>query len=154
MEIPAYDLENPEANILRDLPLAGTPLRGLVVRGEFCLLAYVGVPEEHWLADMDELEFPCHFGINFRGLGDGRMRPQGWYWYGWDYGHCTDLLLPHPVLDVVLPAFPGARARSVAEVEEDVLDAALSLWHALEEAQAVAKDSLRAQVRSSGSASD
>lgn len=137
MRIPAFNSTDLRANILQDMQLAGTPFRGLVVRGEFSLLAYVGVPRSHWLADMVELEFDCHFGVTFRGHGDGGLRPADWYWYGWDYAHYTDRLLPNPRMSDFHG--PGSRTRSVEEVVEDLLDVALPLFRALQQAEASTK---------------
>lgn len=56
----------------------------------FCV--YIGVPIDHPLAgyDYDNLPVDCHGGLTFSGKGDGKYRPEGYYWYGWDYGHSGD----------------------------------------------------------------
>jgi len=61
--------------ILRDFLLADTPFRGLILRTEFCLCAYIGVPEFHWMANMEELDFPCHRGLTFNAPGGDGLRP-------------------------------------------------------------------------------
>lgn len=136
-----------------DYLLAGTPFRGLVLQNDICICAYLGVPETHWLANMAELEFDCHFGVTFSGPGDGQVRPAGWYWYGWDYAHFTDYIGIPPELSAQLSedipeelrsflSRPGKKW-SIAEVEQDLLDAAMDLKVSLERAQDLASASLR-----------
>lgn len=94
-----------------DQLLAGTPFRGLVLKGQPGYCAYIGVPESHWLADMEGLQFACHWGVTFRGPGGDGIRPEGWYWYGWDYQHAGDflefpeeLLAAAPEIAALIPA--------------------------------------------------
>lgn len=56
----------------------------------FC--TYIGLPIDHPLAGYhhDLLPVGCHGGLTFSGEGDGKYRPEGYYWYGWDYGHAGD----------------------------------------------------------------
>lgn len=89
---------------LFDQLLHGTPFRGLVRHGGVSLCAYIGVPEDHWAADMEEFDFDCHGGITLRTLGDGVSFPKGWYWYGWDYGHFGDKLNFPPEVQATLDA--------------------------------------------------
>lgn len=131
--------------ILKDFPISGTPLRGLVVQGPFCLCAYVGVPREHWLANMDELSIPCHWGITFSGEGDGDLRPENWYWFGWDYGHCSDAWsladeLPQEVKEAMAQFSAGtnhgARKKwGVEEIELEIIDVAIGLMPMLEQSE-------------------
>jgi len=37
------------------------------------------------------LGFRCHYGETFSDIGDGKIRPAGYWWYGWDYGHLHDV---------------------------------------------------------------
>lgn len=57
----------------------------------FC--TYVGIPIDHPLAgyDYELLPVECHGGLTYGEAGDGEYRPEGYYWYGWDYGHAGDL---------------------------------------------------------------
>ena len=66
-------------------------VRFIVMRGPGALCAYAGVPERHPLAghNYDNLPVSCHGGLTFAGKGD-ELRPEGWYWYGWDYAHSED----------------------------------------------------------------
>ena len=119
------------ARILKDCLLGGTPFRGLIVQNEFALCAYLGVPRDHWLADMESLEFDCHWGVTFRGEGGDGIRPENWFWYGWDYAHAGDYIgLPPEIEEYVEKSMPnrkkGKRWR-LAEVEHDLIDAALNL---------------------------
>ena len=138
-------------SVLKDFAIVGTPLRGLVLRGPFSLCAYLGVPQQHWLADIDDLEFPCHWGVTFRQAGDGALWPAGWFWFGWDYGHAGDFIdVPDEirVLEDLLPPemrkmLNGGFLRkgknwTVEEVEHDLVDAALSLNETLENARLAA----------------
>lgn len=143
-------------SVLKDFAVSGTPLRGLVVHSGFCLCAYVGVPRDHWLAGMDELEFDCHFGVTFRGEGDGFLRPQDWYWYGWDYGHFTDHIelpgeLPQEILDLwdSMRRRHGAKRWTVEELEHDIVDVAVNLMAALERAATVSSGVVQRLVDSS-----
>jgi hypothetical protein len=132
-----------------DQVLAGTPLRALVINGFAGYCGYIGVPEEHCLADMDGLTFQCHGDITFRGHGDGDLRPEGWYWYGWDYQHlgCDKLnyqdggvqeLLPPELAKLLEQANRGTKEWTVPEIEQDLMDVAMELWDALKVAEKVA----------------
>lgn len=140
--------------VLQDFLIAGTPLRGLIVQGPFSLCAYLGVPREHWLAHMEELDFPCHWGVTFSAEGDGELRPADWYWYGWDYAHAGDALQLPPELKALLPESlrPGRQAKqwTVEEVEHEVIDSAQALFEQIHsaatgaaEATATLKDASR-----------
>jgi hypothetical protein len=67
-------------------------VRFLIKRGGASLCAYVGIPENHPLADhsYELLPLHCHGGLTFGDKGDGEMFPAGFFWYGWDYAHCGD----------------------------------------------------------------
>jgi hypothetical protein len=66
-------------------------VRILVMRGPFHLCAYLGVPKDHPLAGFgyDDLPMQVHGGLTFGSEGKKNW-PEGWYWYGWDYGHSGD----------------------------------------------------------------
>lgn len=67
-------------------------LRYLIVRGPSSLCAYIGIPKDHPLAnfDYDGIPIECHGGLTFGEMGDGDMRPDNYFWYGWDYAHYGD----------------------------------------------------------------
>ena len=67
-------------------------IRFIVMRGPCSLCAYIGIPMDHPLAGFgyDDIPIRCHGGLTFSNSGDGAMRPKGFWWYGWDYGHCED----------------------------------------------------------------
>lgn len=145
----------PALPVLWDKPLAGTPFRGLILRTHYCYCAYIGVPQDHWLADMQELQFECHWGVNFREPGDGGLRPAGWFWYGWDYGHAGDqtflLQSMPPELAEMLPEglkrhLGAGKSWTLAEIEQDLIDAAVSLAHAMARADHASNAALRASV--------
>lgn len=140
-----------------DQLLAGTPFRGLVLKGQPGYCAYIGVPESHWLADMEGLQFACHWGVTFRGPGGDGIRPEGWYWYGWDYQHAGDflefpeeLLAAAPEIAALIEGLnKGKKKWTQEEIEHDLIDAAVSLLEALSAAQTHAQSLLSAGVRSS-----
>ena len=102
-------------------------LRFLIMRGPFHLCAYIGIPMDHPLAkrNYDDLPIDCHGGLTF--AGEGRKRgewPAGFYWYGWDYGHCDDYMISdHHSVDYA--RFNESRTKwGVKEVDDNS-------WHAL-----------------------
>jgi hypothetical protein len=70
-------------------------VRFLIMRGPFHVCAYIGIPESHPLAghDYENVPLDCHGGLTFAGSGTKGYRPTGFYWYGWDYGHCDDYMI-------------------------------------------------------------
>src|SRR5882672_11529849 len=66
-------------------------IRCLVLRGPAHWCGYVGVPKDHPAAgfDYDDLTVSCHGGPTYAG-GGLKGAPEGYYWYGWDYGHSGD----------------------------------------------------------------
>jgi len=70
-------------------------LRFIVLRGPFHPCAYVGIPEDHPLAgyDYEALPINAHGGLTYAAKGTGTYLPTGFYWYGWDYGHCDDYMI-------------------------------------------------------------
>jgi len=68
-------------------------VRYLIMRGPNSLCCYLGVPKDHPLANRsyDDIPLDCHGGLTFSEKGDGEIRPEGWFWYGWDYGHAGDV---------------------------------------------------------------
>lgn len=72
-------------------------VRCLMLRGTASMTMYVGIPETHPLAghSYDDLPIDCHGGLTFgaKGGGSDTFRPEGFFWYGWDYGHAGDMFL-------------------------------------------------------------
>lgn len=66
-------------------------VRCLIMRGPSALCAYLGVPIDHPLAGRgyDSIPLDCHGGLTFSRAGEGSY-PKGFWWFGWDYGHCDD----------------------------------------------------------------
>lgn len=121
---------------LFDSPLAGTPFRGLIIHGFVGLCAYIGVPNDHWMAEMDELVLQVHGSITFRGPGGDGYRAEGWYWWGWDYQHASDYcefpdeiqeLIPPELAEIMKSLQSHGKKWTVAEVEQDLIDAAVDL---------------------------
>lgn len=58
----------------------------------FC--TYIGIPVDHPLAGFSYEDLPsidCHGGLTYAQAGEGgKWRPEGYYWYGWDYAHAGD----------------------------------------------------------------
>lgn len=126
--------------IFFDQLLVGTPFRGLILQGFAGMCAYVGVPRDHWIADMAGLHFECHGPVTYRGEGDGDIRPAGWYWYGWDYQHAGDKLsideeflkmLPPDMVEHLKTFWSSGKEWTLAEVEQDLIDAAVQLMEVL-----------------------
>lgn len=144
--------------VLYDSLLAGTPFRGLVVRSLFGPCAYIGVPVEHCLADMESLYFDCHGGaITFRGPGYGHIRPEGWYWYGWDYQQVGDKVeLPElsedenltELMELLRSAYDSGKVWAVAAIEQDLIDVAVQLAKLLEQVQGAADSVLNSLSKS------
>ncbi len=145
---------------LFDKLLHGTPFRGLVVRGFSGYCGYLGVPEDHWIANMDTLSFECHGGITFRGFGDGDLRPEGWYWFGWDYQHLSDKPMlpidgmpPELVRMLEKHSSPG-KNWTVEEIEHDLIDSAVALIAVLEHVKKAADVSVQAVMNLGGDTSN
>lgn len=147
------------AEPLFDKPLAGTPFRGLVIRGFLGLCAYIGVPQEHWAADMDDLVLQVHGSITFSAPGDG-VRPQGWYWWGWDYSHWNDSfeltaemreILPPEMVEFYDARNVGKKRWTLAEVEQDLIDAAVELHARLQAHQEAAAKVVQISAKTSRS---
>jgi len=65
-------------------------VRFIIMRGPCSLCAYIGVPSDHPLAGhpYDNVRIDCHGGLTFSDKFTDKF--PGWYFYGWDYGHCGD----------------------------------------------------------------
>ena len=90
--------------------------RFLVMRGPSTLCAYFGVSEDHPLAGKayDDIPIECHGGLTFASGGRDNW-PKGWYWYGWDYGHCDD----YAIYDDTLSGLRNGKKWTVKAVVED-----------------------------------
>ena len=67
-------------------------LRFIVMRGPYHWCGYMGVPKDHPLAGFDYNDLPsinAHGGLTFSSEARGNW-PEGYWWYGWDYGHLGD----------------------------------------------------------------
>ena len=115
-------------------------LRFLIIRGPFNLCAYVGVPETHPLANhnYDNLPVECHGGLTFAELGGqkGEIWPKGFFWYGWDYGHCDDYSVRLYHDD---PAFADLAAMREKHKKWTVADVDKDSWNALWDFKKLAK---------------
>lgn len=111
-------------------------LRGIVMRGGLSWCGYVGAPNDHPLSGIEELRFPVHFGINFTAQGEDTVAlPHGFYWWGWDYAHYSDMPVVEPELKELTERMLGKRslkAWTADEVGQHVLDALASLRDAIE----------------------
>jgi hypothetical protein len=66
--------------------------RVLIMRGPGTVNAYVGVKPYHPLYGVKYEELPSldvHGGLTYSNHGGGSW-PEGYWWFGWDYGHCND----------------------------------------------------------------
>lgn len=90
---PCYLLDFPPETTLRDHVDAATGLRLLIVRGPYSFCAYLGVKADPSAVGLAEVEFRCHHGVTFQQWGrEGSRWDAGWYWWGWDYGHFSDVV--------------------------------------------------------------
>ena len=99
-------------------------IKVLIMRGPAAWCAYLGIEENHPLAgkDYDSIPLNVHGGLTYAGKGDDEMRPSGYYWYGWDYGHCDDWCSYESALP---PSYFGdAKKWTLKEVESDAQFAA------------------------------
>ena len=152
-DLLCYATDFPAGTILRDHIDPDSGLRMLVMRGPFSFCAYVGVPADHTLAGLPDLEFECHFGITFSQWGrEDTPWEKGWYWWGWDYAHYLDHIDWEGLLPLEAPpeeqkamqefsqGFQGMFNRSgtnhtLGSVVEDALDVMMSLKAALQESE-------------------
>mgnify|MGYP000897041619 CR=1 FL=1 len=67
-------------------------VRVIIVRGPVSVVVYLGIPIDHTFVrkDYNNIELDCHGGLTFSNEGDGINRPEGLWWYGWDYAHAGD----------------------------------------------------------------
>lgn len=70
--------------------------RCLVMRGPVAICAYIGVPKNNPLYEVDYSDenlygVECHGGLTFADTGSVNTFPQGYWWLGWDYAHLGDL---------------------------------------------------------------
>lgn len=79
-------------------------LRFIIMRGPFHWCGYIGIPKDYPLAGFgyDDISFvSAHGGLTFAEKGEKEYKqgekkgqpypwPEGYYWYGWDYGHAGD----------------------------------------------------------------
>ena len=74
----------------------------MIMRGPSSLCAYLGLPTDHPLSgfNYDDMPIKCHHGLTYSGEGSGKVRPNGYYWYGWDYGHHGDYCFYYDLLDM------------------------------------------------------
>jgi hypothetical protein len=106
-------------------------LRTLIMRGPAALTAYIGIPADHPLAGKGcgDLPIEVHGGLTFSAGGD-KFRPEGLWWYGWDYGHAGDASF----YDLKYGLIPGAHKWTVAEVHAQLESATSQLLALMGEA--------------------
>jgi hypothetical protein len=125
MTIPTWEqmCKDKSGTIYRDWFEDG--LRCLVMRGPGALCAYVGVPLDHPLAGRSYEDIPVrvHYGLTFSGEGDGKWRPKGSYWYGWDYYHCDDYSFYYDTSPSSVLRHTEYKKWMVNEVEAEIQDA-------------------------------
>lgn len=91
-------------------------IRFIVIRGPGSLCGYVGVPLSHPLAghSYDDITVQAHGGLTFSNIGDGKIRPEGYWWYGWDYSHSGDDVFYGSIIRE-----PGAKQWLIDDVIQD-----------------------------------
>lgn len=90
----------PEGTILHEEMITNS-VRFVILRGYYCLYAFLGVPRDHPAAgkdqDDDHIGIVCHGGLSFSGTQYVSLEKVSGktYWYGWDYGHSGDGTFHH-----------------------------------------------------------
>jgi hypothetical protein len=155
--IPGSADEFEFGEIVRDFTDITSGLRGIVMRGGMSWCGYVGAPNEHPLNGVEELRFKCHYGVNFSCQGEDSVGlPHGYYWWGWDYAHCTDMVVLPPELKPFarhlehLHFGRSLKVWTADEVAEDVLDAMMSLRESVEQNLELARMVLKRAMPFSG----
>ena len=112
----------PSGTILHDEFDEG--IRFIVMRGPIALCGYAGIPIDHPLAGQsyEDLSIDAHGGLTFSRNGRGKW-PEGYYWYGWDYGHSGDYCF-------YFDETPIGDEKGKKWLVKDVID---DSWHALYE---------------------
>ncbi len=130
-----------EGTVARDYVDSDSGLRLLVMRGRFSWCAYVGAPCDSPLHGLEELQFSCHFDITFAQYGGEWPHPPGYFWWGWDYAHCTDRFFPPPGREHLFDGLPRRRGKdwTVDEVFEDAWDVLMTLRAALQRNDAMTR---------------
>lgn len=136
-----YARDFQEGQVLYDHVDERTGLRGLVLRGTFSFCAYVGVPDGHVLASLEELEFSTYRGVTLREPSSFLGMEEGWFLFGWDYAHAGDRLVAPPGFPDISISLMGNAPKdwTLEEVVEHVLDALFELHEALEAAKQALK---------------
>ena len=95
--------------------------QGLILRGPMfgALCGYVGLPEGHDYYGMyfEEIPIDAYGGLNFSEPGDGILRPEGYYWIGFDCGHAMDIA---PCFGDPIYNFPGATYKDIDFVKDQI----------------------------------
>lgn len=125
-------------------------IRFIILRGPASLCAYVGIPAAHPLAghSYDWLPVEAHGGLTYANEGGGEKGylPAGFFWYGWDYGHCGDYAVYNDKYpEIKLSAMERSEKKwTPAEVEADSWGALYGFRSLLKLAEAIAAKGKRA----------
>jgi hypothetical protein len=67
-------------------------IRCLIMKGPASLCTYIGLPKDHILSGFNYNDLPLnvHGGLTFSSIGDGKVWPKNYWWYGFDYAHSGD----------------------------------------------------------------
>ncbi len=108
----------PNGTIVRDWREDG--IRHLIMRGPASFNAYLGIPKDHPLAGFgyDDLPIDCHGGLTFSGGGNGKVFPQGYWWYGFDFAHLGDRCFYYE--DGALTNKLGVKKWTIAKIVEEL----------------------------------
>lgn len=136
----------PLGHIAHDIRDPETRLRGIVLRGPYSWCAYVGAPSDHFLSELEDIRFQCHYGWNYSAPGNDNPLSAGYYWWGWDYAHGGDLHIPTETFPPEIQALMERRLLgdrrakdwTSDEVREHVLDALMELRSAIQKNAALA----------------
>lgn len=67
--------------------------RCIILRGPVSICGYIGVNKDNPLFQKgyDDLTIRCHGGLTFADMGGDGFRPEGFWYFGWDYAHYGDV---------------------------------------------------------------
>lgn len=102
-------------------------VRILIVRGPADMCVYLGMPEDHPISgfDYDSLPVEAHGGLTFCGSAD--YLPEGYYWYGFDYGHSGDYSFYYDTIPINMSLHRlGDKKWLVEDIKKDIWSAVYS----------------------------
>ena len=98
-------------------------IRFIIKKSSWHWCGYIGIPLDHPLAgfNYEDLDFiSAHGGLTFASSGSDKW-PEGYYWYGWDYGHAGDYCHYDIKIDNMIESEKDWTIKEVIEDSRDTL---------------------------------